>query len=339
MRDTVPDARRPAPRRYTPDDSLAASAPLAGYRRHGFGDQVARKNKGPQDERPSAAGSPSSSPSTPSLLEFQYAGALDKAGAKRFDLRRIDPAAKPFSTGDKTADKAAAAALAVQLDRLQDVFYADRRFKLLVILQGTDTSGKDGTIRGVFGEMSALGVRTVGWKAPSDAEKSHDYLWRIHAQVPGNGEVVIFNRSHYEDVLVPVVNGALGAEQTVQRYAQINDFERLLTENGTVICKFLLHISKDEQRQRLQERIDDPDKHWKFEGADLDVRKQWDAYQAAYSAAVAATGTPWAPWTIVPADSKTHRNLMIALAMKQVLEGLKLRYPPGDPALNRIKVV
>jgi PPK2 family polyphosphate:nucleotide phosphotransferase len=207
------------------------------------------------------------------------------------------------------------------------------------VLQGTDTSGKDGTIRGVFGQMSALGVHTVGWKAPTEPERAHDYLWRIHAQVPSAGEVMIFNRSHYEDVLVPHVNGWITPEQTKQRYAHINDFERMLTETGTVVCKFLLHISKEEQRARLQERLDDPTKHWKFAVGDLDARKQWSDYQQAYSNAIAATGTKWAPWTIVPADSKTHRNLMIATAVKQVLQGLKLRYPPSDPALKNIKVV
>jgi polyphosphate kinase 2 (PPK2 family) len=156
--------------------------------------------------------------------------------------------------------------------------------------------------------------------------------------VPADGEVAIFNRSHYEDVLVPVVSGWITPEQTRQRYAQINDFERMLSENGTVICKFLLHISKDEQRARLQERLDDPTKHWKFAAGDLEARKQWDAYQKAYSSAVAATGTPWAPWTIVPANSKTHRNLMIAKAMTEVLERLKLRYPPGSPELANIRV-
>ena len=273
------------------------------------------------------------------LADYRFDGALAKRKHDRaFDLAHIDPGAKPFSLGDKAADKAAVGSLAAELNRLQDVFYADRRFRLLVILQGTDTSGKDGTIRGVFGEMSALGVRTVGWKAPVGAETAHDYLWRIHAQVPAAGEVVIFNRSHYEDVLVPVVDGTLTAEQTRQRYAQINDFERMLTETGTIVVKFLLHISKDEQRKRLQERIDDPNKHWKFEAGDLEVRKHWHAYQAAYGAAVAATGTQWAPWTIVPADSKTHRDLMIATRMKRVLDALKLAYPRGDPALDRIRV-
>ena len=275
---------------------------------------------------------------TPQWSGHRFDAALEK-GAKPFDLKRFDPAAKPFGSGDKLRDKEATAALATELDALQNLFYADRRFKLLVVLQGTDTSGKDGTIRGVFGQMSALGVHTVGWKAPTEPERAHDHLWRIHSQVPGNGEMMIFNRSHYEDVLVPPVSGWITPAQTAQRYAQINDFERMLTETGTVIVKFLLHISKDEQRLRLQERLDDPTKHWKFELGDLDARKLWDKYQKAYGDAIAATGTPWAPWTIVPADSKTHRNLMIATVMKQVLTGLKLRYPPSDPALENIKVV
>jgi PPK2 family polyphosphate:nucleotide phosphotransferase len=275
---------------------------------------------------------------TPTLSDFQFGAALN-GGAKRFDLGRFDPAAKPFSGRDKARDKEAAAKLALELDGLQELFYADRRFKLLVVLQGTDTSGKDGTIRGVFGQMSALGVHTIGWKAPTEPERAHDYLWRIHSQVPANGEILLFNRSHYEDVLVPCVNGWITPEQTKQRYAHINDFERLLSETGTVICKFLLHISKAEQGVRLQERLDDPTKYWKFAVGDLEVRKQWDAYQKAYSDAIAATGTPWAPWTIVPADSKTHRNLMIATVMKQVMQGLKLHYPPRDPALKNIKVV
>ena len=278
------------------------------------------------------------------LADFQYAGAArgapdgKRARGERFELRRFDPAAKPFSSGDKATDKAAVDALAADVDKLQDVLWADRRFKLLVVLQGTDTSGKDGTIRGVFGLTSALGVRAVGWKAPSEVERAHDYLWRIHQQVPGAGEIVLFNRSHYEDVLVPVVKGWITKAETEQRFAHLNDFERMLTETGTVILKFFLHVSKEEQRLRLQERLDDPTKHWKFAIGDLDERKRWDDYQAAYSAMIAATGTPWAPWTVVPADSKTHRNLMIATAVVDAMRALKLRYPPGDPALAGIQV-
>ena len=269
----------------------------------------------------------------PALKDFQVASAR-----RRFDLARIDPAARPWSSGDGDADRATVDKLAVELDRLQNLFYADRRHKLLVILQGLDTSGKDGTVRAVFGQMSALGVHTVSWKAPTEPERDHDYLWRIHAHVPAAGEVTVFNRSHYEDVLVPVVEGWITPAQTRQRYAHINDFERLLVETGTVVCKFMLHISKEEQRERLQERLDDPAKHWKFSLGDLEVRKRWDDYQAAYGAAIAATGTPWAPWTIVPADSKTHRNLMIANVLRGVFGRLELRYPTGDPALFGLKV-
>ena len=278
------------------------------------------------------------------LSEFQYADApaatpaLAPKGSKRFDLARVDPAAKPFSSGLKSADLATIDALTSDIDRLQDVLYADRRFKLLVVLQGTDTSGKDGTIRGVFSKTSALGVKTAAWKAPSEEERAHDYLWRIHQKVPAAGEIMIFNRSHYEDVLVPVVKGWITHDETVRRLAQINDFERLLTENGTIIVKFLLHISKDEQRVRLQARLDDPTKHWKFAVGDLEERTRWDAYQAAYGEAVGATGSSWAPWTIVPSDSKTHRNLMIATVVKQTLQSLKLAYPPGDPSLANLKV-
>ncbi|MFN5348606.1 MAG: PPK2 family polyphosphate kinase [Polaromonas sp.] len=257
---------------------------------------------------------------------------------KSVALKDFDPAAKPFSSGNKQADIAATEALAEELDELQNLFYADKRYKLLVVLQGTDTSGKDGTLRGVFNRMSPLGVHTVGWKAPTEDERAHDYLWRIHQKMPGQGETMIFNRSHYEDVLVPPVNGWITPEQTTQRYAQINDFERMLTENGTVILKFMLHISFDEQRVRLQERIDDETKHWKFAMGDIEARKQWKPYQKAYETLLNATSTPWAPWTVVPANSKTHRNLMIATLLRDALVKLKLRFPPKDPALKGLTI-
>jgi len=263
---------------------------------------------------------------------------LGKSG-KPYPLSKFDPSAKPFSTGAKAQDKLVVEALATELDALQEVFFADKRFKLLIVLQGTDTAGKDGTVRGVFGRMSPLGVHTVGWKAPTEAERAHDFLWRIHQQMPGAGEIMVFNRSQYEDVLVPVVNGWITPEQTQQRYQQINDFERMLSETGTIVLKFMLHISADEQRERLQERIDDPTKHWKFSVDDLAVRKQWKEYQQAYEALLGATSTEWAPWTVVPSDSKTHRNLMIATVLRDTLLKLKLRYPPPKPELTGVKVV
>ena len=253
-------------------------------------------------------------------------------------LKDFDPGDKPFSKGSKTDDQARVLALAREIDELQNLFYADGRYKLLVILQGTDTSGKDGTIRGVFGQTSPLGVHTVGWKAPTEPERAHDYLWRIHQQVPAAGHITVFNRSHYEDVLVPVVNGWIDPAQTKQRYRHINDFERLLAETGTVVLKFMLHIGFDEQRERLQERVDDATKHWKFSLGDLEVRKQWDLYQKAYEDLLEATSTECAPWTVVPANSKTHRNLMIATIVRDTLKALDLRFPPEDPALKGLRV-
>ncbi len=263
--------------------------------------------------------------------------AAGKAG-KPCALGKFDPSAKPFSLGDKERDRAAVLALGAEIDALQERFFIDKRYKLLVVLQGTDTSGKDGTVRGVFGQVSPLSDHTVGWKAPTEEERAHDYLWRIHRAMPAAGEFMIFNRSHYEDVLVPAVNGWIKPAQVQQRFAQINDFERMLAENGTVILKFMLHIGFEEQRIRLQERVDDASKHWKFSLGDIEVRKQWPQYQKAYEALLGATSTPWAPWTIVPADSKTHRNLMIATVVRDTLQGLQLRHPPSDPAFIGLKI-
>ncbi|MBI2769894.1 MAG: polyphosphate--nucleotide phosphotransferase [Burkholderiales bacterium] len=259
-------------------------------------------------------------------------------GGKPWPLSKADPGAKPYSCGDKQRDKEAVETLACEIDTLQDLLFADRRYKLLVVLQGMDGSGKDGTIRHVFGRVSPLGVRTASWRAPTAEERDHDFLWRIHQKVPGAGELMIFNRSHYEDVLVPVVDGLITPAQAKQRFAQINDFERLLAESGTVLLKFMLHISPDEQRERLQARIDDPAKGWKFMPRDLEVRKQWRAYMKAYEALLGATSTAHAPWTIVPADSKTHRNLMIATVVRDTLKSLKLRYPPLADGLEGARV-
>ena len=230
---------------------------------------------------------------TPDLAAFQHCSAHEPK-APAFELSSYDPADKPFSSGNKTRDKDKVEQLASELDALQDLFYADRRYKLLVILQGTDTSGKDGTIRGVFGRMSALGVDTIGWKAPSRDEAAHDFLWRIHKSVPACGAVTIFNRSHYEDVLVPVVNGAITPEQTRQRYAHINDFERMLCETGTVILKFYLHISSDTQKRRMEQRLSQPSKNWKYSPGDIATRERWGDYMKAYEDAIEKCSTRWA---------------------------------------------
>jgi PPK2 family polyphosphate:nucleotide phosphotransferase len=216
-----------------------------------------------------------------------------------------------------------------RLETLQELLYAEGRHKLLIVLQAMDTAGKDSTIRHVFQGVDPLGVRVAGFKAPTPYELARDYLWRVHHHVPGAGEIAIFNRSHYEDVLITRVNGWIDAAECKRRYRQINDFERLLAETGTTILKFYLHISKDEQKKRLEERRDTPEKQWKFQPGDLAVREQWDAYMGAYEAVLSATSTEHAPWHVIPANSKLARNLMISRLLIEALEGMKMRYP--DP--------
>lgn len=201
-----------------------------------------------------------------------------------------------------------------------------------------DTSGKDGTVRGVFGRLDPLGVRTVSFKAPNAAELAHDYLWRVHREVPARRELVIFNRSHYEDVLWPAVHEQIDARECKRRYRHIREFERMLTENGTVLLKFFLHISRDEQKQRLEERLADPEKHWKVDLNDLEERKYWSDYQRLYEKAIEETDTDEAPWYVIPADSKTHRNLAIASIVAEHLEAMKLAYPTPNPEYFKVQV-
>lgn len=213
------------------------------------------------------------------------------------------------------------------IDRLQDILYASASRGLLIVLQGMDTSGKDGVIRHVFNDVDPLGVRAVGFKAPTAQELAHDFLWRVHQQVPGKGEIVLFNRSHYEDVLIVRVHKWITDEVCRRRCQQINDFERMLVDNGTTVLKFYLHISKDEQRTRLQERVDTPDKRWKFNPKDVEERARWNDYMRAYEDALSATSTAWAPWHVVPANSKTNRNIVVSTILKRSLEELSLSYP------------
>jgi PPK2 family polyphosphate:nucleotide phosphotransferase len=258
---------------------------------------------------------------------------------KKFKLVDSDAAAKPLSSNDKAADKLSVDQMGQQIAALQDVFYAERKRKLLIVLQGMDTSGKDGTVLGVFGRIHPLGVRTVAFKAPTQDEREHDFLWRVHKELPGQSEIVLFNRSHYEDVLITKVHGWIDDKECKRRYAQIRDFERMLAETGTVLLKFFLHISKDEQKQRLQERLDDPDKQWKFDPQDLEERKLWAEYEAAYIQAISETDAVHAPWYVIPANSKTHRNLAVASAVLETMESMKLAYPPPHPEYAKLKVV
>jgi PPK2 family polyphosphate:nucleotide phosphotransferase len=257
---------------------------------------------------------------------------------KTLRVRDADASRKPLAGTDKQQDKQRTEQFAQRIAELQNMLYAEHGRKLLVILQGTDTSGKDGTIKGVFGKIDPLGIRSVAFKAPTPAERDHDFLWRVHQQVPGAGEIVIFNRSHYEDVLITSVHGWIDEAECERRYAHIRDFERMLAQTGTVILKCFLHISSAEQKRRLQARLDDPEKHWKFDVIDLEERKRWNDYQRAYQRAIEATDTDHAPWYVIPADSKTHRNLAIAAIVLETMEGMKLAFPPGNPQLAKLKI-
>jgi PPK2 family polyphosphate:nucleotide phosphotransferase len=225
-----------------------------------------------------------------------------------------------------------------RLGKLQYKQYSDGRHAVLMVLQALDGGGKDGTVRHVVTAMNPQGCRVVSFKAPSPEELKHDYLWRIHAHAPRRGEVAVFNRSHYEDVLVVRVNELVPKAQWSARYAQINDFERLLSDNGTHIVKFFLHISRDEQRKRFEERIAEPRKQWKFNPEDLAAREKWDAYRKAYEDALSRCSTANAPWYRIPADRKWFRNFAVSAVLRQMFESLPLRYPKPsfDPKKIRI---
>lgn len=225
-----------------------------------------------------------------------------------------------------------------RISDLQRVFYADSRYALLIVLQGRDAAGKDGTIRKVFSAVNPQGCSVASFKAPTEIETRHDFLWRIHAQIPARGMIGIFNRSHYEDILVPRVHGLLRKREWSARYDQINGFEQMLAANGVVILKFMLHISRAEQKQRLEERLADPTKNWKFQVGDLDDRRRWNAFTKAYRGILSNTSTGWAPWYVVPADDKGVRNWLVARTIADALDRLKLRYPSAEPEIVGVKI-
>lgn len=262
---------------------------------------------------------------------------------RRLKLKDFDAAARPFAGSSREVDDSRLDELAIEIDRLQDLLYANGTAggprKLLLVLQGLDTSGKDGTARAVFSRCSPLGVRVAAFKAPTEEERARDFLWRVHQVVPRAGEIVVFNRSHYEDVLVPFVEGWIDDAERERRVKHINAFERLLVESGTTVLKCYLHISKDEQRLRLQARVDDPAKRWKFQPGDLATRAKWKQYLAAYDTALSATSTAHAPWHVIPADSKSNRNLMIATLVAQALQAMKLKSPKPDFDPAAVKIV
>ena len=262
---------------------------------------------------------------------------LVKPGSNKVDLSQWDPNDEGDFKHSKKAALAQVTAMDRRLDALQEILYAENKHKVLIVLQGMDTSGKDGTIRHVFEGVNPQGVRVASFKIPTPEELEHDYLWRVHKQVPSAGEIVIFNRSHYEDVLIVRVHNLITTDVCRKRYEQINAFERLLAENGTAILKFFLYIDLDEQKQRLQARLDDPTKQWKFNPDDLKERKLWPEYMSAYSETLAQTSTDYAPWYVVPANHKWYRDLVVSTILIQTLDKLNLKYP--RPAYNPADVV
>jgi len=249
---------------------------------------------------------------------------------QKLRLEKIDAGDRSAFSGDKNEAQKELEKLNARLEAQQELLYAEHKHKVLVILQAMDTGGKDGVIRHVFEGVNPQGVRVAAFKVPTAEEMDHDYLWRVHRQVPGRGEMVIFNRSHYEDVLVVRVHKLVPESVWSQRFEQINRFERMLVEEGTTILKFYLHIDRDEQKKRLEARRDDPSKQWKFNPGDLKERQLWDNYMKAHEEAISRTSTTHAPWHVVPANRKWYRNLIIASILVDALENLNMKYPRPD---------
>jgi len=258
-------------------------------------------------------------------------------GSRKFSLADHDPDAD-FGIKDKAEARGKLATIQAQLEELQERLFAGRRHAVLVVLQAMDTGGKDGTIRKVFGPLNPQGVRVTGFKAPTPVELAHDFLWRVHAAVPSRGMIGVFNRSHYEDVLIVRVHDWAPGKVIARRYGQINAFERHLAANDVTILKFFLHISKDEQKRRLQARLDNPEKHWKFNAGDLAERKLWDDYMGAYEKAIGKCASSKAPWFVIPADTKWRRDLLIARIMLEAMQKLDLAFPDPEPDLENVVI-
>jgi len=257
---------------------------------------------------------------------------------EKIKLEKLDPADRSAYEGDKEKAQEDLAKLNDKLEELQELLYAEHKHRVLIVLQAMDTGGKDGVIRRVFDGVNPQGVRVASFKVPTAEELDHDYLWRVHKMTPGRGEIVIFNRSHYEDVLVVRVHGLVPEKVWKKRYDHINEFERLLANEGTTILKFFLHIDKDEQKERLQARLDEPDKHWKFSLGDLEERKLWNQYMAAYEDVLNKTSTPWAPWYVIPANRKWYRDLVISTILVNTLKKLDMKYPEPKDDLSNVVI-
>jgi len=250
----------------------------------------------------------------------------------KISLKDLDPAETGEFKGGKKAGLLAVQALLHDLDTLQELLYAEHKHKVLIVLQAMDTGGKDGTIRRVFEGVNPQGVKVASFKVPTALEADHDYLWRIHQQMPGRGEIVIFNRSYYEDVLAVRVHELVPPKVWKARYDQINEFEKMLSQEGTLILKFFLNIGLDEQKRRLRARLLDETKQWKYNPGDLQERALWAQYMQAYEDALNKTSSEYAPWYVVPADHKWYRDWVVASVIVRALKELKMEYP--TPSLD-----
>jgi PPK2 family polyphosphate:nucleotide phosphotransferase len=270
------------------------------------------------------------SPTTHDLTEV--AARLRVKPGSKVDLSDIDPDSTPAFAGDETAARTELAALGAELETFHDALWAERQRSVLVILQAIDAGGKDGVIRHVMSYFNPQGTNVTSFGVPTEEEAAHDFLWRVHPHAPGAGRLAVWNRSHYEEVLVVRVNELQPASVWRGRYARINAFEETLVERGTTVLKFMLHISRDEQRRRLQDRLTDPAKQWKFNTGDLKAREQWADYEAAYEDALGKCSTADAPWYVIPADHKWYRNLAVARILVSVARELdpKPRGPSED---------
>ncbi|HTN96619.1 MAG TPA: PPK2 family polyphosphate kinase [Nordella sp.] len=262
-------------------------------------------------------------------MATQFARKFAVEGAKGVSLAKIDPRDES-AFGSKEKAKAEIANDAEAINQLQDCLFAEGRRSLLVVLQGMDCSGKDGTVRAVFNTCGPIGVEVTPFKVPSEEERAHDFIWRAHKAAPPKGIIGIFNRSHYEDVLVVKVRKLAKPEDIERRYEEINNFEKLLSDNGTRILKFMLHISKDEQAERLRERVTDPKKHWKFNPSDLEDRKLWPHFMDAYETVLKRCSPAHAPWHVIPSDRNWLRNAAIARIVRETLEDMAPKYPKPD---------
>jgi len=257
---------------------------------------------------------------------------------QKVDLTKWDPDDKQFFIGKKEDSGEMLLDLNSQLESLQELLYAEHKHKVLIVLQAMDSGGKDGTIRHVFEGVNPQGVKVASFKAPTKIELDHDYLWRVHKHTPGKGEIVIFNRSHYEDVLVVRVHNFVPEKTWKRRFDQINAFEKMLAEEGTTILKFYLHINQEEQKQRFLSRIETPHKQWKFSLKDLEERKLWPQYMKAFEEVLGKTSTEWAPWYIIPSNRKWYRNLVISSIVIKTLEELKMKYPQAEDNLDKVVI-